>query len=59
MRGLKRLKEGEKAIVFSEWENVLMILSQALDDNGIGLLDLLALLVQQYLLARYLVGGRS
>ncbi len=59
MRGLKRLEEGEKAIVFSEWGDMLTILSQALDANGIGVLDLLALLVQQYLLASHLVGGRS
>jgi SNF2 family DNA or RNA helicase len=51
VRGLKQLKEGEKAIVFSEWEDMLKLLSHALDLNGIGGLDLLALLVQQHLLA--------
>ena len=51
VRGLKRLKEGEKAIVFSEWEDMLKLLSHALALNGIGGLDFLALLVQQYLLA--------
>jgi hypothetical protein len=39
VRGLKRLKEGEKAIVFSEWDDMLKILSKALDANGIGVLD--------------------
>ncbi len=51
VRGLKRLKEGEKAIVFSEWDDMLKLLSHALRLNGIGGLDLLALLVHQYLLA--------
>ena len=35
VRGLKRLPDGEKAIVFSEWEDMLKLLSHALDANDI------------------------
>ena len=35
VRALKSLEEGEKAIVFSEWEDMLALLSHALKKNGI------------------------
>jgi E3 ubiquitin-protein ligase SHPRH len=35
VQGLKRLPDGEKAIVFSEWEDMLELLSHALHANGI------------------------
>lgn len=35
VRGLKRLQDGEKALVFSEWEDMLGLLSHALEKNGI------------------------
>lgn len=35
VRALKRLQDGEKALVFSEWEDMLGLLSHALEKNGI------------------------
>ena len=35
VRAIKKLEDGEKAIVFSEWEDMLQLLSHALKTNGI------------------------
>ena len=35
VRAIKKLEDVEKAIVFSEWEDMLQLLSHALQTNGI------------------------